>query len=94
MNRDGRCKEGWRLRPRPCERGCPAAARRTAGGRGAGPGAGCARGAGRAELGEGRCRRRLFPVAGYISRSVEPAQRRLAAQLLASGAALRNPVPE
>lgn len=62
----GRCDEGWRLQPRPCERGCPAAVRRTAaGGRGAGPGAGCARGrggpsGGRADAAAGSSRSRVI----------------------------------
>lgn len=52
-------------------------------------GGGVRPGAGRAERREGRCRcrRRLFPVAGYIARRVDPAQRRPGAFRLASCAA-------
>lgn len=57
-------------------------------------GGGVRPGAGRAERREGRCLRWLFPVAGYIARSVEPAQKRPGALRLASGAAPRSPAPE
>lgn len=51
VSHEGRRDEGWRLRPRPCERGCPAAVRRTAGG-GLGRGRGApGGGVGRAEGG-------------------------------------------